>query len=399
MAESVPGRVRFGRTRANNNGSAPWTRPGAGPPYFRAIHMTMFDDVCSWENLLRSYQGAARGKRGRPAVAAFELALEDNLVLLTSDLQSGRYRPGPYASFSIHEPKRRLISAAPFRDRVVHHALCNVIEPVFERRFVAGSFANRVGKGTHRAIDLAQSLARRYRYVLQADVQQFLPSVDHAILREELARVVKDPQVLQIADAVLRSGEGVLSEAYDQVFFPGDDLFAALRPRGLPIGNLTSQFWANVYMNPFDHFVTRELRCAGYVRYVDDVLLYSDHKDQLWTWLDAVRDRLARLRLTIHGGAHPRPVAEGFPFLGFVVSPLRRRLRRHRGIHFQRRLASLIRARQQGELSHAALADSILGWTNHARFGNTVGLRKSVLRRAVVTAGTGKGMAALKAKL
>lgn len=250
-------------------------------------------------------------------MAAFEYRLEDNLLHLQEELRSKTYRPGPYDSFYIHEPKRRLISAAPFRDRVVHHALCNLIEPIFERAFIADSYANRVGKGTHRALNRVQELARRYPYVLQCDIRQFFPSVDHAILREQLSHKIGDLDVLWLIDRILESGMGVLSEAYDMVYFPGDDLFAAGRPRGLPIGNLTSQFWANVYLNPFDHFVKRELRCGGYVRYVDDFVLFAGQKSTLWEWKSAILERLAHLRLTIHPSAHPRPVGEGIPFLGF----------------------------------------------------------------------------------
>lgn len=165
--------------------------------------MSMFDALCSWTNLLLAYRLAAKGKRGRPAAAAFEYRLEDNLVALQRDLASGIYRPGPYTNFFIHEPKRRLISAAPFRDRVVHHALCNIIEPVFERTFVSGSFANRRGKGTHRALLRAQQLARRHPYVLQCDVQQFFPSVDHLILRDALARKIDDGLVVALIDKIL----------------------------------------------------------------------------------------------------------------------------------------------------------------------------------------------------
>ena len=189
------------------------------------------------------------------------------------------YRPGPYASFNIHEPKRRLISAAPFRDRVVHHALCNVIEPAFERSFIDHSYANRVGKGTHRALDACQAFARRYRYVLPCDVRQFFPSVDHSILERALNRRIQDGGIRWLIRLILDSGVGVLSEEYEMVYFPGDNpstvlrpgsgcssgqgLLAANRPRGLPIGNLTSQFWANCYLNTFDHFVGKELRCSG----------------------------------------------------------------------------------------------------------------------------------------
>ena len=207
----------------------------------------MFETLISWENLLSAYRKAAAGKRGRADVAGFEHRLEERLLELQDELQSGAYRPGGYRSFFIHEPKRRLISAAPFRDRVVHHALCNLIEPVFERSFCADSFANRRGKGTHRALRQCQLLARRHRHVLQCDVVQFFPSIDHAVLRAQIGRKVTDPRVLALIDQILAGGREVLSEEYEMVYFPGDDLFAVNRPRGLPIGNLTSQFWANVY--------------------------------------------------------------------------------------------------------------------------------------------------------
>ena len=130
-----------------------------------------------WRSLLLAYRRASKGKRGHRNVAAFEYHLEEHLIALRDELVARTYRPGPYTSFWIHEPKRRLISAAPFRDRVVHHALCNVIEPIFERSFVADSFANRIGKGTHRALDRVQQLARRHRYVLQADVRSSQASI------------------------------------------------------------------------------------------------------------------------------------------------------------------------------------------------------------------------------
>jgi retron-type reverse transcriptase len=351
----------------------------------------VYDRVCSWENLLLAYQRAAKGKRGHPNVAAFEQRLEENLAGLRKALVSATYAPGAYTSFWIHEPKRRLISAAPFGDRVVHHALCNVIAPIFERTFVADSFANRVGKGTHRALARAQRLARRYPFVLQCDIRQFFPSLDHAVLRARLAAKIADTRVMKLADVIIESGQGLLDELYEPVFFPGDDLFATLRPRGLPIGNLTSQFWANVYLSPLDHFVKRELRCGGYVRYVDDMLLFGDDKRTLWTWHDAVVRRLERLRLTLHAGAHPRPVAEGIPFLGFVVFAGRRRLKRRKGVHFRRKLETLVDAHAGGHVPLDAVSATVRGWINYVRYGNTVGLRKAVLRRAVITSAPQQG--------
>ncbi|MGB5064509.1 MAG: reverse transcriptase domain-containing protein [Candidatus Competibacter sp.] len=336
-------------------------------------------EIAHWDNLLLAFRKASKGKRGRPEVAAFEYRLEDHLVDLSGELRERRYRPGPYASFYIHDPKRRLISAAPFRDRVVHHALCNVIEPVFERGFVADSYANRLGKGTHRALNQTQRYARRFDYVLQVDVRQFFPSCDHALLRAMLARKLPDAGSLWLIDRILESGVGVLAEEYRMVYFPGDDLFAVNRPRGLPIGNLTSQFWGNVYLDSLDHFIKRELRCPGYVRYVDDLLLFGDDKPTLWRGWRALVERLAALRLTPHPGAHPRPVTEGIPFLGFTVYPARRRLKQRKGVQFQRKLRGLVRAWESGELDTETLKASLSGWVNHARYGNTVGLRKAVL--------------------
>ncbi|MBN1580447.1 MAG: RNA-dependent DNA polymerase [Anaerolineae bacterium] len=340
----------------------------------------LYNQVYDWHNLLLAYRNASRGKRGGDPAARFEYRLEDNLVALQDELRAKTYQPGRYASFYIHEPKRRLISAAPFRDRVVHHALCNVIQPVFERSFIHDSYANRVGKGTHRALDRAQYFARCYQYVLSCDVKQFFPSIDHVILHRILARKIHDDSVMWLIDRILESGAGVLSEEYEMIYFPGDDLFAANRPRGLPIGNLTSQFWANCYLNPFDHFVKRELRCKSYVRYVDDMLLFGDDKAQLWAWREAVIARLAALRLTIHEWcAQVRPVTAGFPFLGFVSYPHKRRLKRRNGINYARKFRALVRDYAAGRLTLEQLTASARGWANHARYGDTMSLRRAVL--------------------
>jgi RNA-directed DNA polymerase len=312
-------------------------------------------------------------------VAAFEHKLEDNVHRLRTRLRARRYQPEPYISFYIHEPKRRLISAAAFKDRVVHHALCNVIEPIFERSFMADSYANRKGKGTHRALDCAQAYARRFRYVLQLDIRQYFSSIDHDVLRAALARKITDAQVMWLIDLILESGAEVHKNEYEMVYFPGDDLLAVERSRGLPIGNLTSQFWANVYLNSLDHFIKRQLRAPGYVRYVDDLLLFSNDKSHLWEWRQAIEQRLIALRLTFHPGAHPRPIGEGIPFLGFLIFPHKRCLKRRKGVRFQQKLRALLDEWEAGFVSDESLSASIQGWINHVRYGNTVGLRKSVL--------------------
>ncbi len=339
----------------------------------------VFDAVTGWDNLRRAYRLAARGKRRTGSAAAFEHQLADRLIALQDDLCTKTYRPGAYRHFFIHEPKRRKISAAPFRDRVVHHALCNVIEPAFDARFVTHSYANRAGKGTHRAVDQVQAWARRHRYVLRGDVVQHFASLDHAILCAKLARVIDDVDVPWLAAAILGSGAGVLADQYTPVYFPGDDLLAACRPRGLPIGNLTSQFWSNVYMSDFDWFVVRELGCEAYLRYVDDFALFSDSKTALWAWKEAIIARLARERLTMHEGeAQVLPTRCGIPWLGFVVYPTHRLLKRCNAVNFTRRLATHLDGYQAGRISFAELDAGVQGWINHVRYADTWGLREHV---------------------
>ena len=346
------------------------------------VYRHLYPQVYDWENLLLAWRKARKGKRGRGPAAAFEMNAAENLLTIQQELIDKTYQPGAYVSFHIHEPKRRLISAAPFRDRVTHHALCNVMEPLFERRFIYDSYANRRGKGTHRALDRCQAFSRRYRYVLPCDVQQFFPAIDHALLLDAIRRVIVDPEMLWLCEVILRSGRGVLSNEYDMIYFPDDDLFAVDRPRGLPIGNLTSQFWGNVYLNQLDHFVKRTLKCQGYLRFVDDFLLFADDKATLWAWRAAIIDFLAGLRLTLHEArCHPQPVTEGIPFLGFVVYPQHRRIKRRKGIAYRRRFRELLAAYKQNLLPLDRLTASVRGWVNHVRYANSYRLRSVLFRQ------------------
>lgn len=326
-----------------------------------------------------AYRRAAKGKRGRSPAALFEQGVTDRLIKLKHEISEQSYTPGTYHHFFIHEPKRRKISAAPFRDRVVHHALCNLIEPVFDARFIPHSYANRKNKGTHAALDCLQSFARRYRYVLRLDIVKHFPALDHFILYQQIERVILDEGVLSLVKTILDSGKDVLNEEYPMVYFPGDDLFAALRPRGLPIGNLTSQFWSNVYMNPFDWFVRRELGCQAYLRYVDDFALFSDSKTELYEWKQAIIERLARLRLTIHAAeAQVAHTKDGIPWLGFVIYPTYRKLKRRNAVNFTRRLEHNLDLYQSGQISFAELDASVKGWVNHVRYADTWGLRSYI---------------------
>lgn len=345
----------------------------------------LYPQIVQFENLRRAFKKAARGKRKRPDVAAFEYCLEVELQQLQDELLDESYRPGIYYNFRIFDPKPRLISAAPFKDRVVHHALCQVIEPLFERRFIYDSYACRVGKGTHAALDRCSEFARRYPYVLKCDIEHFFPSMDLTLLAGQLARLIACSPTLRLCQKILDSGAGIHRRDRPPLYLPGDDLWAALRPTGLPIGNLTSQFWANVYLDPLDQFIKRELKCQGYTRYVDDALLFAADKRQLHAWRAEVIGFLAGLRLRLHEPqAAVFPVQTGIPFLGWRVYPDHRRLRRRNGVAFQRRLATLRLDFAAGRISFDQMQASVQSWIAHAAHGDTWGLRRALLSGAIL---------------
>lgn len=353
--------------------------------------MTLYEQMTTFEHLYQAFLRARKGKRGQEEIARFERNLEPELFALQESLRNQTWQPGGYFSFYRTEAKRRLISAAPFRDRVVHHALVGVMEPFYERRFIFDTYANRKGKGTHRALDRCTYFLRRHGFSLQIDVRQFFPSIDHQILKTMLARVIPDEKVLRLAGQIIDTGVGVLDEEYEMVYFPGDTLFAANRPRGLPIGNLTSQFWANVYLNELDQFVKRQLKCRCYLRYVDDALLFADDKASLRAWKRDIIQFLAGLRLTIHEESAPlRPASEGIPFLGFIVFPDHRRLKPARGYEFRRRFWQKQGMAANGEIEPEKLSLSVQGWVAHVAHGDTWGLRRKALSTPL-PAGEGPG--------
>ena len=350
-----------------------------------AAKPTLFERLASFENLYRAATEARRGKRFQPEVARFHHDLAQSLVTLRDELLAGAYRPGQYRTFTIYEPARRFISAAPYRDRVVHHALSNVIEPLFERAFLFDSYANRRGKGTHRALDRAQEYARRCEYVLQCDIRLFFPSIDHQILVERLARRIRDPRVMDLAALILENSN---PQPPADFYFPGDDLFTPFeRRKGLPIGNLTSQFWANVYLDPLDHYLKDDLGVPGYVRYVDDFLVFANEKPRLAACRREVERRLESSRLLLNERkTRIYPVAEGIPFLGFRVYPRGRRMLSGAVKRARRRMARLAAAHQAGEIEINAVSRSVEAWVAHASHGDTAGLRRSVLGSAVFRA-------------
>lgn len=329
-----------------------------------------------------AWKKASTGKRRGNCCAQFEHKLADQLLQLQQELKSGSYQPGDYTHFFIHEPKRRKISAAPFRDRVVHHALCNVIEPIFERHFITDSYANRKYKGTHKAVDRFQAFSRQNTFVLRMDIVKHFPSIDHDILYQTLKKYLHDESTMALIKTIIDSGKNVSRENEAPRLFPNDDLLSLCRPRGLPIGNLTSQFWSNCYLHPLDLFIKRELSCKGYLRYVDDFALFSNSKQELWKWKQEIRTRLDSLRLRFHEhSAQVVPVKQGVPWLGFVVYPQYRRVKNRKVVHTGRKLAHRYSDWQQGKISFAEFDASVQGWINYVRYADSWGLRKHVLSR------------------
>jgi retron-type reverse transcriptase len=347
-------------------------------------HARLWKPLTGFENLYRAAHQAARGKRRRPNVLRFMFDLEHRLLRLQQELLAGAYIPGAYHEFHIQQPKPRLISAAPFRDRVVHHALCNQIEPIFERGFIHDSYACRVGKGTHAALDRFTEFARRYPFVLKCDVSRFFPSIDHVILKSLVARKIKDPQVLWLVGLIIDRSNPQEPVSF---VFPGDDLLTQLERRvGLPIGNQTSQFFANLYLDPLDHFVKEELGVRGYCRYCDDFVLFSHDKTFLSEAREQCRLFLEGLRLQLH----PRKsviyrVEDGPRFLGFRVFPSHRRLARENVARMRRRLEQMQRDFAQGQLEHADVQRRIQSWIGHAAHGDTWKLRERLFTEVVFT--------------
>jgi len=350
---------------------------------------SLFAELTSWENLVRAARKTRLGKRRQAACAAFEWDREGQLLRLQDELRSHTYRPGAYRTFHVREPKRRMISAAPYRDRVVHHALVNVIAPLFEKNFISDSYANRAGKGTHRAVDRYQHFARRFRYVLPCDIVKFFPSVDHEILKRLLRNRVRNEDVVRLCNTIIDGGN---EQERVVTYFEGDDLFSPFRRRrGLPIGNMTSQFWANVYLHGLDNFVKRHLRCRGYVRYVDDFAIFGDRKQELSVVRDRVKAYLTRLRLTIHESrAQVRPTGHAMRFLGYRCRPTYRFLAKDCIRRFRRRGRKLQCLYARGFIPMETVKASLISWNAHAATADSRTLRRRVLRELTfVRSGSG----------
>lgn len=304
----------------------------------------IFEKITAPENLAAALKRAAKGKRDRTAVQRFLENADAELARLKHELESGLYHPSKYTQFKIMDPKPRIITCADFRDRVVHHAVCGIVAPLLENRFIDDSFACRVGLGSHRAVLRAQQFSRRYEYVWKADIRKFYDSVDHAVLLQMLVRRFREKRLHDLFHVLVESP------------FPGQQA-----GKGLPIGNLTSQWFANYYLDRLDHYLKEELRVPGYVRYMDDFAVWADSKEELFgIWSEARLWLLNDLKLELKESAcRIQPTCQGLNYLGLQVFPSILRLQGKR----LRRTRRLVRQREQqfdaGELTETELAQCV----------------------------------------
>jgi hypothetical protein len=282
----------------------------------------LYKEVFGWKNLLLAAKKARRGKRYRLDVSEFHWDMERELISIQQALRDKTYNPGLYRSFEITDPKRRMISAAPYRDRVVHHAICNIIEPTLDRSFVFDSYACRRGKGQIAALKRARFYMTKCKYVARTDILKYFASIDHDLLMEKLTGRFKDSDMLWVIERIVRTP---FPRQERPLFFPGDDLLSnAERNCGLPLGNQTSQLFGNFYLDRLDHGLKEKLRLPGVIRYMDDIVLFAHSKQQLWDALSWIQGELERIRLRIHLGHHVR--TSGIRLFPESVVRLRRRI-------------------------------------------------------------------------
>lgn len=334
----------------------------------------LYKKLCSFRNLELAYKKARKGKRSRSDVQKFELNLECNLLKLKNELENFTYTPRPLRQFVIRDPKTRLISASDFRDRVVHHAICNVIQPIFEKTFIYDSHANQIDKGSSKAIERFDIFKRKTSengrlvnhaldnnmvvgYVLKADIRHFFDTVDHSVLMEAIKKKIKERRILELIQKIL------------------DNHKTREAGKGMPLGNLTSQFFANVYLNELDYFVKHILKCKFYIRYVDDFVLLDKSKEKLESMNGKINAFLETIKLQLHPEKSKiYPLNKGVKFLGFRVFYYHKLLNKKN----IRKMESKLNLYRQGLISRDALERSLVGWFGYAEQANTYNMRNKI---------------------
>lgn len=354
----------------NNNNNARFV--GIGRAKAGIIIMTgeLWNALCSYGNLELAYKKARKHKTLKPYIIEFEKNLRDNLLLLRTELLLHLYRPQPLQTFILREPKTREISKSEFRDRVVHHALCNAIEPIFEKSFIYDSYANRKGKGTLKALERFEhfrSKATRNNtkaaFALKADIRRYFENVNHGTLLEIIKDRISDERVIWLIKTILAN--------YGK------------NSKGMPLGNLTSQFFANVYLNKLDWFVKQQLRAKYYIRYVDDFVILHSSSEILEHHKLKIEEFLSKnLKLRLHPDKSKIiAVNRGVGFLGFRVFNRHKLLGKSNVGKTRRKLVTLKAEFDSGKISYDKIHSSFEGWLAYARHGNTYRLRKRIIKK------------------
>lgn len=316
----------------------------------------LWDAIVSEENLREAWHRVRLGRGRSRRILAYERRIDRNLMRLRASLLDGTYRPGHYRQFCVMDPKPRTISCAPVQDRVVHHALCGVIAPLIEKRFVNRSYACREGYGTHLACVDARRELRRHAYFVKLDVRHYFQSIWHARLLDVLLPMFREEKVRDLLRKIVCHP------------VPGH-----AEGRGVPIGNLTSQWFANAYLDALDHYVMEDLGAGkAYFRYMDDILVFCETKAEaeryhakISNWLDAERGLELKEKAT-----RIAPVEDGVPFLGLRMWRQHWRLKRSRYLHARRSAAGRARLLARGGISEKQYADGLVSMTGvHAWFG------------------------------
>ncbi|MBI2041084.1 MAG: hypothetical protein HYT16_03195 [DPANN group archaeon] len=332
----------------------------------------LYPEFCTYENLQLAFKKARKHKTTKPYVIEFETDLENNLKQLQTELLTETYKPAPLKTFIIREPKNRKISKSHFRDRVVHHAICNLIESIFQKTFIYDSFANQKGKGIHAALKRFDKFKRKVSknntktcYVLKADIKHYFETVDQKILIKIISRKIKDEKLISLIKKVLGNHKSKESG------------------KGMPLGNLTSQFFANVYLNELDYFVKHKLKIKYYIRYVDDFVILHDSKDVLENYKNKIGGFLKRkLKIALHPEkCKIRRLNCGVPLLGFRVFYYHKLLRKSNFRKFMRKFLQMKSSYCAKTIELEDLHNFLDGWFGYAKYANTHSLRKTVFNR------------------
>lgn len=330
----------------------------------------LYEKIYDFENIYRAYLQARRGKRYQDDVMRFTADLECNLINIQNHLIWKTYRTGAYKYFTVREPKERLVAALPFSDRVVHHAICNVIEPIFERSFIPDSYACRVNRGVMAGVKCTTKFLREGRrkwgtvYCLKGDIAKYFQSVDYDALKRIVRKKIACPDTLDILFEIIDS--------------TGEE-------RGMPIGNLTSQLFANVYLNELDHYAKEVLRVKYYIRYMDDFVILSDDKVYLHHILAEIEGFLFdRLRLCLNKKTQIFPVAQrSIDFLGYRIWPDYRLLRKANVKRVKRQFGVLQRLYAENRIGMEEIRPRIMSWLGHAKHADAWRLCERVLGELV----------------